>query len=81
MPDLRPGFHMDKRAIGRIAKTDPGIKARLDKEATESAQRAGGHVETYTTDRAVAAVVVGAEDQAANGAATKAVGETGLRLH
>ena len=81
MPDMRPGFHMDRRAIGRIAKTDPGIKAELAKIAAESAQRAGGHVESYTTDRAVEAVVVGAEDQAANGSATKAVGESGLRLH
>lgn len=81
MADMRPGFHMDRRAIGRIAKHDPGIKAELERLAAESADKAGGHVESYTTDRAVSAVVVGAEDQAANGSATKAVGETGLRLH
>jgi hypothetical protein len=72
---------MDRRAIGRIAKTDPGIKAKLAELAEESANKAGGHTEAYTTDRAVVAVVVGAEDQAAHGAATKAVGDTGLRMH
>jgi hypothetical protein len=72
---------MDRRAIGRIAKTDPGIKAMLAKLAAAAAAKAGGHVESYTTDRAVSAIVVGAEDQAADGVATKAAGETGLRLH
>jgi hypothetical protein len=80
VPDMRPGFHMDKRAIGRIAKHDPGIKAKLEELATEAADKAGGHVENYTTDRAVSAIVVGAEDQAAHGTATKAAGESGLRL-
>lgn len=77
----RPGFHLDKAAIGRIAKRDEGIKAKLAEEAATAAAKAGGHVETYVTDRSVAAVVVGAEDQAANGAGTKAMGESGLRAH
>lgn len=81
MADMRPGFHMDKEAIGRIAKTDAGIKARLEKEATEAARKAGGHVETYVTDRSVAAVVVEAEEQAARGVGTRALGESGLRAH
>lgn len=76
----RPGFHMDKAAIGRIMKNDKGIKARIAEIAEKAADKAGGHVETYVTDRSVAAVVVGAEDQAANGSATKAAGELGLKL-
>ena len=80
MPDMRPGFHMDRKAIGRIAKRDPGIKAKIAELASEGAEKAGGHVESYTTDRAVSAIVVGEEDQAANGSATKAAGELGLRL-
>jgi hypothetical protein len=79
--DMRPGFHMDTKAIGRIAKTDPGIKAEIHRLAQTAAHKAGGHVEDYTTDRAVSAVVVDAADQARNGAATKAGGELGLRLH
>lgn len=77
----RGKFVMNKAAIGRIAKRDPGIKAAIHDLAERGATKAGGHVEDYTTDRAVSAIVVGAEDQAANGAATKAAGELGLRLH
>lgn len=77
----RGHFVMNKPAIGRIAKRDRGIKAALHNIAAPAATKAGGHVEEYETDRSVAAIVVGAEDQAANGAATKAGGETGLRLH
>lgn len=77
----RGKFVMNKAAIGRIAKNDRGIKARLHSLAEPAAAKAGGHVEDYTTDRAVSAIVVGEEDQAADGAATKAAGETGLRLH
>lgn len=76
----RPGFHMDKAAIGRIAKRDPGIKAAIAELAEDGAAKAGGHAEHYVTDRSASAIVVGAEDQAANGSATKAAGELGLRL-
>lgn len=77
----RGKFVLNKPAIGRIAKRDRGIKAALHKIAGPAATKAGGHVEEYETDRSVAAVVVGEEDQAANGAGTKAMGESGLRLH
>lgn len=77
----RGKFHLNKPGIGRIAKRDRGIKARLHSIAAPAAAKAGGHVEDYVTDRSVSAIIVGAEDQAANGSATKAAGETGLRLH
>ncbi|ORA24892.1 hypothetical protein [Mycobacterium aquaticum] len=73
----KEGFVADRKAIGRIMKNDPGLKAFIHGIAEKGASRAGGHVEDYTTDRTVSAVVVGAEDQAKNGAATKAAGELG----
>ena len=73
----KQGFVRDRRAIARIAKTDPNLKAFIHNTAEQGAQRAGGHVEDYVTDRSVSAVVVGAEDQAVNGAATRAAGDLG----
>lgn len=75
--NMKPGFHRDAKAIGRIAKTDKGLKAFIHNTAEQGADRAGGHVEDYVTDRVVSAVVVGAEDQAKDGKATKAAGELG----
>lgn len=75
--NMRPGFHPDRKALGRILKTDPGIGEFIAATAAEGAERAGGHVESYVTDRQVSAVVVGEQDQAVNGAATKAAGELG----
>ncbi len=74
---MRPGFHRDAKAVGRIARTDKGLKAFIHETAAKGAAKAGGHVEDYVTDRVVSAVVVGEEDQAKNGAATKAAGELG----
>ncbi|WP_229481666.1 hypothetical protein [Mycolicibacterium mageritense] len=73
----KEGFVRDAKAIGRIAKRDPNLKAFIHDVAEQGASRAGGHVEDYVTDRSVSAVVVGAEDQAKDGAATKAAGELG----
>ncbi|QEA10778.1 head-tail connector [Mycobacterium phage Weirdo19] len=75
--NMKPGFHRDAKAIGRIARTDKGLKAFIHGVAEQGAERAGGHVEDYVTDRVVSAVVVGEEDQAKDGAATKAAGELG----
>lgn len=80
MARRKQGFVANRAGIGRIMKTDPGIQAALDAIADPLAAKAGGTVEAYTTDRAVRAVVVGAESQAKDGAATKAAGEMGLRL-
>ncbi|WP_319456870.1 MULTISPECIES: hypothetical protein [unclassified Mycobacterium] len=73
----KEGFVADRKAIGRIARRDPGLKKVIHDTAAAGAERAGGHVEDYTTDRVVSAVVVGAEDQAKDGVATKAAGELG----
>lgn len=75
--NMSPGFHRDAKAFAKIAKTDPRLKAFIHNTAEQGAERAGGHVEDYVTDRVVSAVVVGAEDQAVNGAATRAAGELG----
>lgn len=80
MPDMRPGFHLNKATIGWAARNDPGLIAALDDLAEPTARDAGGHVEAYTTDRAVRAVVVDAEDQAKNGAGTKAAAKNGMQL-
>ncbi len=76
----KQGFVRNARAVGRILKTDPGIQAALDAIAEPLAAKAGGTVDTYTTDRAVRAVMVDGQAQAKDGAATKAAGEMGLRL-
>jgi hypothetical protein len=73
----KQGFVRNPRAIAKIAKTDPGLKAFIHNTAEQGAERAGGHVEDYTTDRSVSAVVVGAEDQAVEGRVTRAAGELG----
>ncbi len=74
------GFVANRAAIGRILKTDPGIAAALDAVATPLAEKAGGTVDAYTTDRAVRSVVVDGQAQAKDGAATKAAGGMGLTL-
>lgn len=76
-PRRKKGFVRDRKAIARIAKRDPKLKAAIHDLAESGAAKAGGHVEDYVTDRSVSAVVVGAEDQAKNGAITKAAGELG----
>lgn len=76
----KPGFHLDYKGVGKIMKTDTGIKKRVHSIAAAGAEKAGGHVEDFVTDRVVSAIVVGAEDQAVHGRATKAAGELGLRL-
>lgn len=80
MARRKQGFVANRAGIGRIMKNDPGIQAALDAIADPLAEKAGGKVEAFTTDRAVRAVVVDAADQAKDGVATKAAGEMGLRL-
>ena len=76
---LVPGkFILNKRWGAHILHNDPGVKKAIKGIATEGAHKAGGHVETYNTDRFVAAIVVGEEDQAKHGSATRAVGQLGL---
>jgi hypothetical protein len=76
----KQGFVANRAGIGNIAKTDPGIIAAVTELTDKLAERSGGQVETYVTDRFMAAVVVDGESQAKDGAATKAAGALGLRL-
>jgi hypothetical protein len=76
----RGKFVMSKRWAASVLHRDPGLQAAIRGIAKDGADKAGGHVEEYHTDRFVAAIVVGAEDQANGGAATKAAGELGLPI-
>lgn len=71
----RKGFVPNRRNIGRILREDAGIGAALDAVAEPAAAKAGGEVRKYVTDRQARAIVVGAEAQAIDGAATKAMAE------
>lgn len=73
-------FIMSKRWGANVLHNDKGVQAAIRAIATEGAHKAGGHVEEYHTDRFVAAIVVGEQDQAEHGSATKAAGELGLRI-
>lgn len=80
MARRKEGFVRNKAAVGRILKNDPGIQAALDAIANPLADKAGGTVKSYTTDRAVRTVMVDGAAQAKDGVATKAAGELGLGL-
>ena len=80
MARCKQGFVRNKAVVGRILKNDPGIQSALDAIANPMAAKAGGTVDSYTTDRAVRAVMVDGNAQAKDGAATKAAGELGLEL-
>lgn len=72
----RKGFRANRRTIGNILKSDPGVVSAVDEIADDAAGRIdGGEVRKRTTDRHVAEVFVGAEDQAVNGSGTRAVNE------
>lgn len=75
------GFVANRAGIGVILKTDPGIVAAVTAAAEQmAAQDPTLALDTYTTDRFVAAVVVDGESQAKHGTATKAAGAAGLGL-
>jgi len=76
----RQGFRGNRKVIGQILRSDPGVGAALDKIADEVAARSGGQVEKGMTDRQTRIVKVGAADQAVDGVATKALGSLGLTL-
>lgn len=80
MARRRQGFVANRKAIGDILKKDAGIQAALEAIAGPIAEKAGGAVDAYTTDRAVRTVMVDGAAQAKDGVATKAAGELGLGL-
>lgn len=67
-------FVMDRRVVGQIAKTDGALAAAVVDAASEVAGEIGpgATIDTYTTDRKVAGVVVPAHRQARDGVATRA---------
>lgn len=73
-------FVLNRRWGAHVLHNDPGLQKAIKGIAEAGAEKAGGHVEEYHTDRYVAAIVVGAEDQANDGVATKAAGELGLAI-
>lgn len=71
----------DKAKIADIAKNSPAIKKVVRAVAADVLSRApGAHIAEYTTDRFVNAIIVDATDQAINGTATKALGQTSAQL-
>ena len=70
----RKGFTGNRKVIGDILKS-PEVGAALDEIAGPVASRSGGVIDAYTTDRQVRAINVGAEEQAIDGVATKAIAE------
>ncbi|WP_431231527.1 hypothetical protein ACQ856_18365 [Mycolicibacterium psychrotolerans] len=67
-------FTLNRRTVSQIAKHDGKLADAVDDVAAEVAHRSGpgATVDTYTTDRHVGGVIVGAADQARDGVATKA---------
>ena len=76
----RQGFIPNRKVIRSILRDDPGVGAALDAIADPAAASAGGEVRAYKTDRQVRSIEVDADEQAVNGAATKALGAQGLTL-
>jgi hypothetical protein len=75
-------FKLNRATVGQIMKTDPALAAAVDGVAADLRGDAGPNatVDTYTTDRHVAGIVVRAIDQARNGALSRAVGRRGGRI-
>jgi hypothetical protein len=67
-------FVLNKGTVAMIAKRDPALAKAVDAVADEVRARSGptATVDTYTTDRHVAGVVVTSVAQARTGAATRA---------
>lgn len=76
----RAGFIPNRKVIRSILRDDPGVGAALDAIADPAAAQSGGTVRAYKTDRQVRSLEVDADEQAVNGAATKALGSQGLTL-
>ncbi|TXH18708.1 MAG: hypothetical protein E6R06_26065 [Mycobacterium sp.] len=80
MARSKPGFNRDPKAIKKILLKDPGGIAALRAAAQQLADRIpGARIVEYETDRHVVAVQVPADEQAKNGAGTKAASAAGLK--
>lgn len=74
----RGKFVLNKRTARHILRDDDGVKDALMDVAEDVADKAGptATIDRYKTDRQVAGVVVGAAEQARDGAATRAAQQT-----
>jgi hypothetical protein len=75
----KKGFKRNPAAIAKILRTDPAGQAAVRAAAEKIIAKTGdseAHIEEYQSkDRFVAAVVVGADNQAKHGTATRAANE------
>lgn len=75
----KKGFRGNRRVIGAILQSDPGVAAALESVADEAAARSGGTAQARkTTDRQGFVVLVDPEAQAVDGVGTKAFGSMGM---
>ncbi|MFE3196262.1 hypothetical protein ACFXHA_45205 [Nocardia sp. NPDC059240] len=74
-------IRLNRAAVAKLLKS-PEIAAQINAAAHRIAAAAGddAEVDEYTTDRNAAAVKVGAERQAAEGALTRAAASVGLEV-
>lgn len=77
----RQTVRLNRRAIAALLKSDAFAQLANDAAARVAANIGdSAQVETYTTDRGAAAVLVPAEDQARDGALTRAAAAVGLEV-
>lgn len=77
----RQGFRRNAKTIGQILKSVDGGKRAAAQQVFDRLPddvKAEARIEIYTTDREVVGVVVPADRQAKEGAATRAAGAAGL---
>jgi len=72
-------IRLDHKGIAELLKSQP-FAAAVNEAAQAVAVRCGGEVDSYTTDRAAAAVRVKADRQARDGALTRAAAAAGLEV-
>lgn len=82
MPTEGVKIRLDSKAIRTLLQKDPAINGMVDSAAKVLAANIGesAEVDDYQTDRAAAAVSVPAEDQARDGALTRAAAAVGLKV-
>lgn len=78
-----PVFKIDKKAIAELAKgaaAQAVVTGVANKIAAATGVDVDAEVQEYRTDRAVASVVVSADDQAADGVLSRAASAVGITI-
>lgn len=75
----KPKIKLDHKGIAELLKSAE-VRAPINALAHQVAAISGGEMESYTTDRAAAAVRVRADRQARDGALTRAALAVGLEV-